>query len=372
MGVKGFVGGHMVKETSIEIGDNSGTKKIMEKIRMNIKKRKKNQKVLDIGDFEKLEIKNSPSGISEDVDFKDLDWNVENKSYVISSHRKLMGPLLIKGRELVHGEVRRYVDPVLMKQQEFNIKTVSMIDKLSKELTENREHLHKLSKELTENREHLHKLSTELADNKEQLAKLWKIRNERFKFQGKNYEYLYNEHNVTWTNERAVEIPIVFEILNQYKGKNILEVGNVLSWYFPVNHDVLDKYEKAAGVINKDIVDFKPSRKYDLIMSISTLEHIGWTKPEKQEPMKTLKAIKKMEGMLAPGGRMVITFPLGENPHLDNLFKRGKITFTRTYYMKRISKDNEWIEVDWKQICNARYNTPYDFANGLVIGIIEK
>ena len=58
--------------------------------------------------------------------------------------------------------------------------------------------------------------------------------------------------------------------------KNIFEVGSVLSHYFPINHDVLDKYEKGHGVINQDVVDFKPHNKYDLIVSISTLEHVGF------------------------------------------------------------------------------------------------
>jgi hypothetical protein len=38
---------------------------------------------------------------------------------------------------------------------------------------------------------------------------------------------------------------------------------------------VLDKYEQAPGVINEDVVSFSPPQKYDLIVSVSTLEHVG-------------------------------------------------------------------------------------------------
>jgi hypothetical protein len=69
---------------------------------------------------------------------------------------------------------------------------------------------------------------------------------------------------------------------------------------------------------------------------------------------------------------MVITLPLGYNPELDRLLRNGKVQFTRQFCLKRISEDNKWIEVCWKDVRNAKYNNPFPAANGLVIGIIEK
>jgi hypothetical protein len=47
--------------------------------------------------------------------------------------------------------------------------------------------------------------------------------------------------------------------------------------YYAVDHDIVDKYESAPGVINKDIVTFKlEGKKYELMISISTLEDVGW------------------------------------------------------------------------------------------------
>jgi len=65
-----------------------------------------------------------------------------------------------------------------------------------------------------------------------------------FTFNGKEYKYFIHTYNPTWRKERSVEIPIIKEIVRKFKGKEILEVGNVLSHYYPVNHDILDKYRK--------------------------------------------------------------------------------------------------------------------------------
>jgi 2-polyprenyl-3-methyl-5-hydroxy-6-metoxy-1,4-benzoquinol methylase len=55
-------------------------------------------------------------------------WDIENNSYNISSHRLVTGKFLVKGRELVHGEVRRYVDPMIRKQKEFNHGVVNSLN----------------------------------------------------------------------------------------------------------------------------------------------------------------------------------------------------------------------------------------------------
>ena len=95
-------------------------------------------------------------------------------------------------------------------------------------------------------------------------------------------------------NERAIEVPIVWKIVSEYSEGRILEVGNVLSHYFSVCHDILDKYEKADGVINQDVVNFWAPNKYELIVSISTLEHVGWDESPR-DPNKILRAIENLK-----------------------------------------------------------------------------
>jgi len=200
-------------------------------------------------------------------------------------------------------------------------------------------------------------------------------KNATFSFQKEQYKYLINKPNNTWTNERAIEVPIVWRVFDEYKGKKILELGNVLSHYSPITHDVVDKYEKADGVINKDIIDYHPRKKYDLIVSISTLEHIGWDERCENdcvgEPNKTFKAINAMKKMLAPHGKMIITFCLGYNPWLDKLVKENKLKFDKQYYLKRVSNFNKWEQVEWVDVAGIDYDAHLT-AKAVVIGIIEK
>lgn len=190
----------------------------------------------------------------------------------------------------------------------------------------------------------------------------------KFTFQGKSYPYFYHRYGYTWLAERAIEIPIVWGLVSQYSHQKILEVGNVLSHYFDVNHDIVDKYEKGHGVINQDIVNFRPDKKYDLIVSISTLEHVGWDEtPSKSK--KVLKAMKNLKRLLTPKGKIVVTLPLGYNTNVDRLLKTNRLGFTKKYYLKRISQDNTWQEVSWEDVKNVKYSNPFSCANGLVIGV---
>jgi SAM-dependent methyltransferase len=195
-----------------------------------------------------------------------------------------------------------------------------------------------------------------------------------FEFQGRNYDYFYHLYNTTWKTERAVEVPIVWDAVQQYKesNKRILEVGNVMSHYFsPIKYDIVDKYEKMDGVINNDVVDFHPSEKYDLIICISTLEHVGWDE-EPQDPMKVIESIKNLKNCLAPKGKLIVTIPLGYNHPLDVLIKEEKLGFTSQGYLKKISWAHKWKEVGVSEINNARYGYPYPYATAVMIGSYQK
>jgi hypothetical protein len=196
-------------------------------------------------------------------------------------------------------------------------------------------------------------------------------RRKTFSVLGKNYYYF--DTYKTWHSERAVEIPLVMEMARNYGGKDILEIGNVLEHHVHFEHDILDKYERSKGVINKDVVDFKSEKKYDLIVSISTLEHVGWDEWDGKPPddMKIPLAIENLKTLITPqGGTIIITLPLGRNPALDKLLKEGVIRFSKQFYLKRTSKGNEWKEASWEDVKESKYNTPFPFANGLVTGII--
>jgi hypothetical protein len=191
-----------------------------------------------------------------------------------------------------------------------------------------------------------------------------------FVFQGRSYPYFYHWYNTTWTSERCIEIPIVMNMINSSKGKRILEVGNVLSHYYSERHDIIDKYEIAQGVINQDVVNFRPSCKYDYIVSISTLEHVGWDETPR-DSLKILRAIVNLKSLLNSQGKIVVTFPLGYNPNMDKLFRQGKMFFDQQFYLTKISL-NEWREIAQEDVVNSKYDKSKFIASRLIIGIIEK
>lgn len=191
-----------------------------------------------------------------------------------------------------------------------------------------------------------------------------------FLFNGVEHRYFYHRYNATWRNERAVEVPIIYRIVEQSKDKNILEVGNVLKNYYPLKHTVLDKYELVPGVINEDVVDFRPKQKFDLIFSISTFEHVGWDE-DPREPEKVLQAFKNLlENCLVPNGLLIVTLPIGYNPALDEFINRGKLRFDKQYFLKR-DRGNEWIEVSRQEAYGTAFNWKIPTANAVLIGFLR-
>jgi len=202
-------------------------------------------------------------------------------------------------------------------------------------------------------------------------------RKSTFRFQGQDYNYFYHSYNTTWKNERGIEVPVIWRLAQENRGKKTLEIGNVLRHYFSCHHDVIDLTERYPGVINQDIADFRPGNKYDLIVSISTFEHIGCWEKEPRQPEKLLKAIKNVEeNVLAPGGKFVITVPLGQNPAMEKYLAAGKINFTQLICMKQVdSVLNEWKEFSWPEIRDHEFSTQGEWCGknkAFLIGITQK
>ena len=206
-----------------------------------------------------------------------------------------------------------------------------------------------------------------------------KIAKPVFNFQSKQYNYYFHTSNSTWRNERIIEIPIIWNKIASAKNKRILELGNTINHYFNLSeypkYVVVDKFEEGTGVINKDIVDFESSEKFDTIISISTIEHVGFDEKEGAKKLndgkKTLRALKKIKSLLQRRGRAYITFPIGYNSNLDTMLKKNLLGFDKTYFMERINKKNEWKECRAEKAINKKYGEPFEFANAVVIGIIE-
>ena len=196
-----------------------------------------------------------------------------------------------------------------------------------------------------------------------------------FLFQNKQYPYLYSQKNFAWTTERIVEVPLVLPFLDSsYRTHaRILEVGDVVRQYSPYKeHDILDKYEYRKGLINLDVEDFKPDHQYDLIVSVSTMEHVGFNDPDPYDAEKIPRSFRLFhEKWLAPGGIAVITMPIGFNPEVDKRLRAHSFPFAKTYFMKRVSADNRWEEATEGEALSMKYNEPFNNANAVVIGLIE-
>lgn len=192
-----------------------------------------------------------------------------------------------------------------------------------------------------------------------------------FTFDGKTYDYFIHEYMSAWNSERSVEVPIGWEAVKTHQGQRILEVGNVLQHYYPISHDVLDKYEAEPEVIVADIVDFKPAKKYDFVISISTLEHVGYTTTP-NEPRKILRVVENLrKNCVAPGGDILVTLPVGEPKLLKEIIDKGELPFNKWKCLKRTSGDNKWKEAGWDEVKAIIYAYPFPFANAIVVGLFK-
>ncbi len=197
-------------------------------------------------------------------------------------------------------------------------------------------------------------------------------RRQPFVFDGESYSYLQHHYNTTWRNERTVEIPLAARALERHRGARSLEVGNVLHNYIsdsrlPPGREIIDKYELAAGVRNIDVIDHAPEQPYELIVSLSTLEHVGWDE-DPQDPTKASRAIERLHSWLAPNGELLVTIPLGHHPELDRRLLDGPPMFERLSFLRRVSSNNRWVEAHAEEARGARYGSPFPFANAIAVG----
>ena len=198
-------------------------------------------------------------------------------------------------------------------------------------------------------------------------AAVLRHRPDGFEFEGRPYEYFAHPYNETWRNERAVEIPIALGALDARGGGRVLEVGNVLVHYGRSGHDVVDKYERASNrVVQADIVDFMPPVAYDLIVAISTLEHVGLDEDVK-DPAKPRRAVEHMASLLAPGGELLVTIPLGYNAAVDSDLETGALGFDEVGHLRRLDRLNRWSQASALEVAGTAYGHPFAAANALAV-----
>jgi len=192
-----------------------------------------------------------------------------------------------------------------------------------------------------------------------------------FEFQGRPYRYLYDRYKRSWLTERSVEVPIASAVVEQHAGGRVLEVGNVLSHYRPHPHTVLDKYEHAPGVLNRDVLDLDGLGPFDLIVAVSTLEHVGWDE-RPRDPGKALAAVEALRDALAPGGRLLLTVPIGYNPSFDQHLRERRIELAGAGALARIGSSQRWREIPAADVWSASYGFLLYRANAVLIGFVDR
>jgi len=192
---------------------------------------------------------------------------------------------------------------------------------------------------------------------------------ESFTYDGASIPYLRHRYNWTWLNERAVEVPLALGILGKAAdGARVLEVGNVLGHYGAVGHTVVDRYERAPGVINEDVAAFDPGdERFDLIVSVSTLEHVGFDE-EPRDPDKAADAVRRLGSMLAPGGLLWLTIPVGYNPDLERAVRGSALGLTGLTALRRHGGGLAWRQVDPGQTRDDRYDWLLYTAAAVLVG----
>jgi len=142
-------------------------------------------------------------------------------------------------------------------------------------------------------------------------------------------------------SERSVEIPKFFELINEYSPKTMLDVGFAGGFYheditdlgikytgmdadptriggqaMKVDEEKKQKWRKSLNrieVLGMDILDWKSKRQFDMVASISVIEHIipcGYGR-KNRGPKADLMAVDKMKDHVKPSGHLILSFPTG-------------------------------------------------------------
>ena len=171
--------------------------------------------------------------------------------------------------------------------------------------------------------------------------------------------------------ERVVELRLGLDHIASQDPSAVLEVGNVLATYTAVKHTVLDLNEHHPHVTNEDAATFDWPQRFDRIVCLSTLEHVGKDEAE-EDPAKAERALLNLRRHLSPEGRLLVTMPVGYHPLLDERLCEDRLGACRAHFLRRTSRWGSWQEIPPTQIRGARYGDPFPCANVLAVLHFER
>lgn len=188
-----------------------------------------------------------------------------------------------------------------------------------------------------------------------------------FEYHGEILEPYYHMYNLTHLNERMVELAIVRKWLTERDAWGLyspgLEVGNVTGHYWALRHMVFDLHEEPAWyqlshqkVVAADILDFADMEDHPVfpwVFSLSTIEHT-------EDPLTALYALR---ALVAPGGKLLVTFPTGAHPDLDSYVARLSPHFTRECTVVRVENGHG----GWEQTEEPEVREYGPWANSVAV-----
>lgn len=119
------------------------------------------------------------------------------------------------------------------------------------------------------------------------------------------------------------------DLVDEIKGKEVAVIGSTTPWY----ESILISYGARPVVIEYNSVStpdsritylkpeqyWKNPRKFDFVLSISSIEHDGLGRyGDPIDPNGDLKSMTEMRKMLTPTGKLIIAFPVGPDQLIWN------------------------------------------------------
>jgi hypothetical protein len=190
------------------------------------------------------------------------------------------------------------------------------------------------------------------------------MRRSTFEFEGMTLQYLSSRVQT----ERRVEIPLALDFLRRGPPKgSVLEIGHSLHNYTEEPRTIVDKYEVTDGVRNVDILDFIPQAKFETVISVSTLEHVGYDEPSRTHGKFLAAMTHLLNRCVTPTGRVLVTLPVGYNPEVDEFLRKPSDPRWRCSFLKRISIFNEWQQSSVNASMTSATRSRYPGCNVLAI-----
>jgi len=291
---------------TFEIRDEEiNVNEIIDKIRENIQKRTDadvyppdpNLNIaLPLNDI--LNADQSNDTLQQDLSFVNTNWDIHNNSYFIKSHRPYLGLFLVKGRKVVHGEVSRYVDPIISRQSKLNeyfvklqnstlkrldaaevenVRQARFLEMINDEINDLQKQLERLDAAEVENATQarlLGMMNDEINDLQKQLKALQSILLEKQE-ESFNYSKFIEEIGKGWTqiSGHSTNEPNFFEdSLQIFKNcNNIIDIGCGKGYFLELlkNHTI-----GSYGIdINSDFIQYCQDRGLT-VHNVDAIKHL--------------------------------------------------------------------------------------------------